>query len=222
MPEEIQVLVVERVACNSITYLFSLSESSKSMKALANWRRVYHFYYVLSVSWGLNMPLEFLKTCYAERNPSTLYLKVYSFYTFNLHEEGLAFMKLAEDAGYERVVYTQAMTQKIFWDDEEYFAGLPSESVDMIGKLVRSVKWGWGLWHGDAFRVQRAPFISAFLLSFYSCKCAPLLMQQCHCLWHIDISKDDNMCDRCFWIKEVGLFFCEFEQIMVIRDTMKW
>ncbi|KAF8094284.1 hypothetical protein N665_0366s0003 [Sinapis alba] len=194
MPEEIQVLMVECVA-----------ESSRSMKALGDRRRVYHFYDLLSVPWGLNMPTEFLRSCYAERNPSTLYLK----------EDGLAFMKLAADAGYECVVYTHAKTRKIFWDDEKYFAGLSRESVERIGKLVRSVKWGWGLWHGDRFRAHRAQFIAAFLPSFYSCQCAPLLKQQCYCLWHINFSKDDNMCDRCFWIKEVGQFFRDFEPMSV-------
>ncbi|KAF8087033.1 hypothetical protein N665_0602s0016 [Sinapis alba] len=174
MPEEIHVLVVERVAGNPIKDLFGLKETSKSMKALGDRRR---------------------------ENPCTFYLKgVQFFYTMNLEEDGLAFMKLAADAGYEHVV----------------------ESVERIGKLVRSVKWGWSLWHGDRFRAHRAQFIAAFLPSFNSCQCAPLLKQQCYCLWHIDISKDDNMCDLCFWIKEVGLFFRDFGPISMIRDKRKW
>ncbi|KAF2617960.1 hypothetical protein F2Q68_00039261 [Brassica cretica] len=61
------------------------------------------------------MPAELLKTCYAERNPSTLYMKgVQFFFTFDLQEEGLAFMKLAADEGYEHAVYTYAMTRKKF------------------------------------------------------------------------------------------------------------
>ncbi|KAF8117990.1 hypothetical protein N665_0007s0039 [Sinapis alba] len=137
MPEEIQVLVIERVAVNSIKDLFCLKESSKSMKVLGDRRRVYHFYDVLSVPWG---------------NPSTLYLKGVQFlHTMNNEEDGLAFMKKAVDAGYERAVYTHAMTRKIFWDDGKYFAGLSKESVERIGKLVRSAKWGRGLWHGGLF-----------------------------------------------------------------------
>ncbi|KAF3522142.1 hypothetical protein F2Q69_00046846 [Brassica cretica] len=98
LPEEIQALVVERVAGNSFTDLYGLRASCKMMKA------------------RLNMPPELFKTCYAERNPSTLYMKgVQFFFTFNLQEEGLAFMKLAADEGYERAVYIYAMTRKIFW-----------------------------------------------------------------------------------------------------------
>ncbi|KAG2256496.1 hypothetical protein Bca52824_075790 [Brassica carinata] len=120
MLEEIQALVVERVAGNSFQDLYGLRASCKLMKALADRRRVCHFYDVLSVPWGLNMPAELLKTCYAERNPSTLYIKGVRFvFTLNLEEEGVSLMKLAADAGYERDVYTHTMTRKIFWDGDE-------------------------------------------------------------------------------------------------------
>ena len=74
----------------------------------------------------------------------------------------------------------------------------------------------------DEFRQHRAIFISAYLLLFYSCQCANLVERQCHCLWHIDVAKDDNMCDRCFWIKEMGMFLRDFEPISLFRDTKKW
>ncbi|KAF2554714.1 hypothetical protein F2Q68_00015030 [Brassica cretica] len=166
LPEEIQALVVERVAGNSFTNLYGLRASCKSMKALAERSKVYHFYDVLYVPWKLNMPPELFKTCYAERNPSTLYMKgVQFFFTFNLQEEGLAFMKLAADEGYER--------------------------VDRIGKLVRSKKWGWGLWHGDEFRAKRDEFISTVVPSFYSCQCVPVLERD-WVLWYIENSKSDK------------------------------
>ncbi|KAG2298675.1 hypothetical protein Bca52824_035147 [Brassica carinata] len=78
-------------------------------------------------------------------------------------------MKRAADARYECAVYTRAMTRAIFWGDGQYLAAIPKETAEMIGKLVRSVKCGWGLWHCDKFREKRALFISAFLPSFYSC-----------------------------------------------------
>ncbi|CAN7057334.1 unnamed protein product [Brassica rapa subsp. trilocularis] len=90
-------------------------------------------YYPFSV----NMSAELLKTCYGERNPSTLNMNGVQFlFTFNLQEEGLAFMKLVVDEGYERAVYTYAMIRKLFLGDEEYFARFTRESVDRIGKLV--------------------------------------------------------------------------------------
>ncbi|CAN7030378.1 unnamed protein product [Brassica oleracea var. botrytis] len=76
-------------------------------------------------------------------------------------------MKRAADAGYERAVYTHAITQAIFLCDEQYFHGIPREWVQSIGKLVRSVKWGWGL----------ALFISKFVSSFYRCQCATHVWQ---------------------------------------------
>ncbi|CAN7070703.1 unnamed protein product [Brassica oleracea var. botrytis] len=220
-PEEIQALVVERVAGNSFQDLYGLRASCKLMKALAYWRSVCHFYDVLYVPCGLNMPAELLKTCY-ERNPNTLYMKgVQFFFTFNLQEEGLAFMKLAVDEGYERVVYIYAMTRKHFWGDDEYFARFTSESVDKIGKLVRSLKWAWGSLHGDEFRAKRDEFISTIVPSFYSCQCVPALERD-WVLWFIENSKGDKMFNLCFWIKEVGLFFREFEPMSVIRDTREW
>ncbi|KAH0929010.1 hypothetical protein HID58_014737 [Brassica napus] len=71
LPEEIQALVVERVARDSFQDLYGLKASSKSMKALAERHGVYYFYDVLSVPWEL-MPSQLLKSCYAEGNPSTL------------------------------------------------------------------------------------------------------------------------------------------------------
>ncbi|CAG7863739.1 unnamed protein product [Brassica rapa] len=53
--EEIQAVVVERTARNSIQDLFGLKASSRSMKALAERRGVYHFLDVLSVPCGLNI-----------------------------------------------------------------------------------------------------------------------------------------------------------------------
>ncbi|KAG2277220.1 hypothetical protein Bca52824_059775 [Brassica carinata] len=90
LPEEIQALVVEHLASNSFTGLYGLRASCKSMKALAERSRVNHFYDVLSVPRRLNMPPGLFKTCYAERNPSTLYMKgVQFFFTFNLRKKDL-------------------------------------------------------------------------------------------------------------------------------------
>ncbi|CAG7888935.1 unnamed protein product [Brassica rapa] len=216
-------LVVERVACNSFQDLYGLKTSSKSMKGLAERRGGYYFYDVLSVPWGLNMPSQLLKSCYAEGNPSTLYIKGVQFYfTFDLQEEGLSLMKRAADARYEPAVYTHAITQAIFLCDGQYFHGIPREWVKRIGKLVRYVKWGWGLWHFDEFFQNRALFISKFVLSFYRCQCATHVGRKCVCLWHLDMTKDDNIRERCFWIKEIDTFLRDFEPISVIRDTRTW
>ncbi|CAN6894977.1 unnamed protein product [Brassica oleracea] len=132
MPEEIQALVVERVAGNSFQDLFGLRASCKLMKAFADRRRVCHFYDVLSVPWGLNIPAELLKTCYAEKNPSTLYIKgVQFFFSFSRKEERLSLMKRATDAGYERAVYTHAITRAMFWCDGQYL--LVFQEKQLIG-----------------------------------------------------------------------------------------
>nr|VDC93757.1 unnamed protein product [Brassica oleracea] len=62
----------------------------------------------------------------------------------------------------------------------------------------------------------------AIFLCDGQCQCATHVWRQCLCLWHLDMTKDDNMCERCFWIKEFGLFLRDFEPISIIRDTRKW
>ncbi|CAN6823537.1 unnamed protein product, partial [Brassica oleracea] len=151
----------------------------------------------------------------AQRLVYTIFMMCYPF-------PGDSICLLRSDAGYERAVYTHAMTRAIFCCDGQYFVGIPRELVHRIGKLVRSVKWGWGLWHSDEFRQNRAVFVSAYVPSFYRCQCATHVDRQCLCLWHIDMTKDDNVCERCFWIKEIGTFLRDFEPISVIRDTRKW
>ncbi|KAG2314928.1 hypothetical protein Bca52824_018050 [Brassica carinata] len=99
---------------------------SKWMKALADRRRVYHFFDVLSVPWGLGMPSLFLKTCYEERNPSTIYIKgVHFFFSFGFKEEGLSLLKQAADVGYEHAVYLHAITRVIYWSDGQYMSCIP-------------------------------------------------------------------------------------------------
>ncbi|CDY72080.1 BnaAnng39830D [Brassica napus] len=78
------------------------------------------------------MPSELLKACYDEGNPSTLYIKgVQFFYSLDLHEEGLSLMKRAADAGYERAVYTHAMTRAIFEGGGKHF-----DDAENIEKLM--------------------------------------------------------------------------------------
>ncbi|CAF1707629.1 unnamed protein product [Brassica oleracea] len=142
LPEEIQALVVERVAGNSFTDLYGLRASCKTMKALVERSR-------------------------------------------------------------------------------EYFARFTRESVVRIEKLVRSLKWAWGLSHSDEFLAKRDEFISTVVPSFYSCQCVPV-MERDWVLWYIENSKGDKMCNRCFWIKELGLFFRKLEPMSVIMDTREW
>ncbi|KAG2304401.1 hypothetical protein Bca52824_033052 [Brassica carinata] len=115
LPEDIKALVVEGVARNSILDLFFVRESSKRMKALADRCSVYHFFDVLSVPWDLDMPSQFLKTCYEERNPSTIYLEgAQFFFSWCFKEEGLYLLKQAADAGYELAVFLHAITRVIY------------------------------------------------------------------------------------------------------------
>ncbi|KAF3527786.1 hypothetical protein DY000_02040302 [Brassica cretica] len=144
LPEEIHALVVERVACNSFQDLYGPQSIVQVDESVSRAAQCILFLRCVICSLGLNMPSQMLKSCYAEGNPSTLYIKGVQFYfTFGLQEEGPSLMKRAAYAEYECVVYTHAITQAIFLCDGQYFHGIPREWVQRIGKLVRSVKWGW-------------------------------------------------------------------------------
>ncbi|CAF2218325.1 unnamed protein product [Brassica napus] len=202
LPEEIQVLVVELVAANSFADLYRLRTTCKSMKALTELPTVYASFDVFNFPWYVHMPHLLLRNFYAAGNPSALYIKgVQFFFTFGLQEEGLALMKRAADAGFERALYTYAMTCKIFWDDEEYFSRLSRKNVDMIGRVVRSLNLGRGMSHNIAFFTKRDEFISSDIPLFYSCECTPCLHSDWY-LWDIERTKGENMCNRCFWIRE--------------------
>ncbi|KAF2540411.1 hypothetical protein F2Q70_00036168 [Brassica cretica] len=135
LPEETQALVVERVAGNSFGDHYRLRATYMSMKALSERRRVYHFFDVLNFLWGVSMPPNMLETCFEEGNFSTLYMRgVQLFYTFDLKDEGLAYIKRSADGGYERAVYTYAVTRKIYWDDEDYLSLLSRDFLVRLGR----------------------------------------------------------------------------------------
>ncbi|KAJ4881832.1 putative F-box protein [Raphanus sativus] len=221
LPEVILALVVERVAANSFEDLYRLRTTCKSMKALTELPGVYASVDVFNFPRYVPMS-RLLQTCYVEGNPSTLYIKgVQFFFTFGLQEEGLALMKKAADAGFERALYTYAMTRKIFWDDEEYFSRITRKSVEMIGRVVRSLHWGRGMSDNVAFVKKRDEFISSVIPLFYSCQCTPCSYIDSY-LWYIENSKGKNMCNRCFWIREVSLFYRDFEPLIVFPDSRLW
>ncbi|KAG2242629.1 hypothetical protein Bca52824_095528 [Brassica carinata] len=80
----------------------------------------------------------------------------------------------------------------------------------LIGsKLVRSLKWAWSSLHGGEFQAKKDEFISTIVPSFYSCQCVLVLGEigSCGSLKTVRVTK----CVTLFRIKEVGLFFREFE-----------
>ncbi|CAF2133635.1 unnamed protein product, partial [Brassica napus] len=116
------------------------------------------------------------------------------FYALQRHEEGLALMKRAADAGYERALYTYAMTRKLYWDDEEYFASFTREAVGTIGWLVRMDDVPWVPVVNEWFLTKKFMFISTDRLLFYNCPCSPMLDFDWD-LWHMELSKTEDMCN---------------------------
>ncbi|CAN6826679.1 unnamed protein product [Brassica oleracea] len=213
LPPEVQGLVVKHVVHNSFEDLFRLRATCKAMRSLANDEDVYASFDLFKYPWRLKgFRLRYLlRRCYAQGNPSTLYIKggVEYFYALQRHEEGLALMKRAADAGYERALYTYAMTCKLYWDDEEYFASFTREAVGTIGWLVRMDDVPWVPVVNEGFLTKKFMFMSTDRPLFYNCPCAPTLDFDWD-LWQMELSKTEDMCNRCFWIKEVGPFLRDF------------
>ena len=102
LPAEVQALVVQRMAHNSIADLYILRATSKFMRALANNGGVYAAFDLFKFPWYVGKRNLLLRRCFEEGNPSTLYVKgVEYFYRLDRHVEGLALIKRAADAGFE-------------------------------------------------------------------------------------------------------------------------
>ncbi|KAJ4902174.1 F-box domain-containing protein [Raphanus sativus] len=99
-----------------------------------------------------------LRRCYLEGNPSTLYIKgVEYFYRQDRQEEGLTLIKRAANAGFERALYTYAMTIAAWSGDGDHFCGLRRAYVREIGKIVRKLEGIGHRDHNEAFLLKRAP-----------------------------------------------------------------
>ena len=210
LPQEIQVSVVERVAANSFVDLYRVRATCKSLCALSYGVGVYASVDMFKHPFHPGFEDRLLRRCYDAGNPSTFYIKgVEYFYRLDRQEEGLALLKSAADAGYERALYTYAMTANILTGREELFSLFSRQSVGQIGMVARSSHGGWNLDHNAWFITKREEFISAVVPMFRSCPCSPILDQDWDLLG-IEQSKAEDMCNRCFWLKEVGIFLRDF------------
>ncbi|CDY19884.1 BnaC09g31500D [Brassica napus] len=215
LPSVVQALVVERVANNSFADLYRLRSTCKSMRALADDGGVYASFDLYNYPWYLGTQHLLLRRCYEEGNPSTLYVKgVEYFYGLDRLDQGLRLLKRVVDAGYERALYTYAMTRQIFWEDEEYVSRFTRESVGRMGMVVRNEDPIWFNNENDQFITKRHLFMSTVVPLFYSCQCSPCLDRD-WVLWYIEHNKAGDMCNCCFWIKEVALFYGIFSVALV-------
>ncbi|KAG2270536.1 hypothetical protein Bca52824_065091 [Brassica carinata] len=101
LPPEVQGLVIKRVAHNS----FKIFSDSGYLQGYARWHDedAYALFDLFKYPWRLNgFRLRYLlRRCYAQGNPSTLYIKgIEYFYRRNMYAEGLDLMKRAADAGF--------------------------------------------------------------------------------------------------------------------------
>lgn len=94
---------------------------------------------------GHSDPSKSVGKCFAEENPSTLYMKgVQYFFTFDLKVEGLAYMKRLADEWYEQAVYTYAMTRQIYWEDGMALACLNRQFLERCWESCSRTSMGMG------------------------------------------------------------------------------
>ncbi|KAG2329957.1 hypothetical protein Bca4012_020521 [Brassica carinata] len=151
-------------------------------------------------------PLRLYEECFAHGSPSTQYLKgVQYFLLYGFEEVGLALIKTAADKGFKIALYTYAMVRKAFWDDEEYFSRFDRDDIRKISMYVVEHGWGWG-WppNATALVAKRDEVMGSVLPSYFTCECSTYNRWF---KWHDDLSKGREMCHRCFWTRELGIFF---------------
>lgn len=211
LPTEVQALVVQRVAHNSFGDLYRLRATCKSMHALADDRGVYATFDFFKHPSNVRVSRRLLARSLREGNRSTLYIKgIDLFYIHESHQEGLALIRSAADAGCERALYTYAMTRKIYNQDDEYLSRFTRESLAEIGMVVRTAEVNWNWDHWPAFLKMKEVFIETFIPLFYSCPCSAINHRRwTH--WDVEHTKGEDMCNSCFMIKEVALFLRDFK-----------
>ncbi|CAF1830853.1 unnamed protein product [Brassica napus] len=217
LPEELQDLVVQGVAKNSFRDLFRLRTTSKHMKEITVSPGVYASLSVFNWSSHIPRPLRLYEECFAHGSPSTLYLKGSQyFFLYGFEEEGLALIKTAADKGSEIAMYTYSMVCKAFWDEAEYFSRFNRDDIRTISMDVEENGWGWG-WppNATALLMKRDEFMASVLPSYFTCECTSYNLW---IKWHNNLSKGRDMCHRCFWTRELGIFF-HFFGVIIHPDT---
>lgn len=89
----------------------------------------------------------------------------------------------------------------------------------LIGKVVRNSEGTWNIDHNEDFVTKRHVFISIIVPMFYSFPCSPILERD-WVLYHIEDSKAKDMCNSCFWIKEVVFSYATLRHPPVIRTLI--
>ncbi|KAF3527334.1 hypothetical protein DY000_02040010 [Brassica cretica] len=96
------------------------------------------------------------------------------------------------------------MVQQAFWDDEEYFSRFNRDDIRTIRKDVEENGWGWG-WppNTTALLTKRDEFMASVLPSYFTCECT---RYKRWIKWQDNLCKGRDMCHRCFWTRELGIF----------------
>ncbi|KAL0722869.1 hypothetical protein Bca4012_037468 [Brassica carinata] len=124
-----------------------------------------------------------------------------------------------------RRCYQEGNPSTLYIKGVEFFyrqdRGFTRETVAKIAKVVRNSEGIWNIDHNEDFLTKRHVFISTIVPMFYNCPCSPILDRN-WVLYHIEDSKAEDMCIRCFWIKEVALFLRDFNASIGHPDFDTW
>lgn len=219
LPLDLQEIIVLYVCKVSIRDLFSLKMTCRMLREISESPSVYRSVDLFTLSYRCwNHSESFMKKCFEHENPSAIYMKgSQDYFLFDKPEEGLARIKLAADKGYTIGLYTYAMLRKIFWDDGSCIYQFSRENIRSISGPIVVNGWGWSFRLRDMVD-KKTEFNSLVLHSLYTCSCTPY--NGWH-YWYEDGGRDRDMCNRCFWSREIGIFL-EFFGVVYYPNTRFW
>lgn len=219
LPSDLHEIIACYVCKNSVTDLFNFMLTCKTLGDVSCRASVYAAVDVFTTPlqrWQQSQ--EFMRRCYEYGNRSALYLKgAHCFFLYDRPEEGLMIIKMSADRGYPIAIYTYAMLSKVLFDDGTFLTSLTKKSVRKMSSYIRDNGWGWEVML-PSFNKKKAEFFNSALPSLYYCPCTPYRVWY-H--WYDDGVKSLDMCDACFWVREIAMFY-KFLGVNYGPDTRDW
>ncbi|KAH0903222.1 hypothetical protein HID58_042725 [Brassica napus] len=103
-----------------------------------------------------------------------------------------------------RDLFRLRTTSKMLCTWEPFNAIPQGDDIRTIRKDVEENGWGWG-WppNTTALLTKRDEFMASVLPSYFTCECT---RYKRWIKWQDNLCKGRDMCHRCFWTRELGIF----------------
>lgn len=221
LPIDLLESIAIRVSKRNTKDHFSMKMTCKALKDISEFPSVYASVYLFDLDFNNFIPCLhqciFMKECYDHGNPCAVYMKgCQDYFCLDKKDDGLANIRLAADKGSMLALYTYAMVRSLLWDDSTHLSLFTRQSIRPISSDFLHRR------RDDRPRLpdfidKRSVFEEEVLCDVYTCECTPCEVGK---FWY-DNFKGPNMCDKCFWLREFGIFF-RFFGFMASPDTIDW